>query len=479
MKTLLILLSIVFLSYYVQAQWQPDVRVTNDPGSSGRPIIAVSNNFLHIVWNDNRDGNHGIYYKRSMDSGLNWSADIRLTNTPGTSQYVNIIANGSNVHVVWQNNFEGNAEIYYVRSTNEGANWSINSRLTNDPGLSRAPALSFSNQNIYVVWLDNRDGNNEIYFKNSTNEGISWNADTRLTNDPAISILPKISSTSSSIHIVWSDGRFGTGAYEIMYKRSTDYGNTWETDVRLSNEIYFSNNPDIAVSGSNVISVWEVADSNSDLFSRRSTNNGATWDALYRLTNDPAGSGEPSAAIINSTIHLVWQESRFGEYEIFYKRSTDAGINWEQDTRLTNDSANSVTPKVVLSGSIVHVVWSDTRDGNFEVYYKRNPTGNVNGITNTNSEIPGRFSLYQNYPNPFNPLTKIKFSIPSVGNGRDRSVIKIYNSLGHEVQVLVNESLQPGTYEVDWDASNFPSGVYFYELVSGNFVQTKKMVLLK
>jgi len=101
------------------------------------------------------------------------------------------------------------------------------------------------------------------------------------------------------------------------------------------------------------------------------------------------------------------------------------------------------------------------------------------GINQISNEIPAQFSLSQNYPNPFNPVTKIKFSIPSVSNGRDRSVIKIYNILGYEVHVLVNESLQPGTYEVDWDASNYPSGVYFYELASGNFIQTKKMVLLK
>jgi photosystem II stability/assembly factor-like uncharacterized protein len=101
------------------------------------------------------------------------------------------------------------------------------------------------------------------------------------------------------------------------------------------------------------------------------------------------------------------------------------------------------------------------------------------GVNQIGNEIPGNFNLSQNYPNPFNPVTKIKFSIPSVGNGRDRSVIKIYNSLGREIQVLVNQSLQPGTYEVDWDASNFPSGVYFYELNSGEFVETKKMMLIK
>ncbi len=88
--------------------------------------------------------------------------------------------------------------------------------------------------------------------------------------------------------------------------------------------------------------------------------------------------------------------------------------------------------------------------------------------------------MQQNYPNPFNPSTKIKFDIPSVGNGRDRSVqLKIYDVLGKEAATLVNEHLKPGVYEADWNAENFPSGVYFYKLESGSFTETKKMLLIK
>jgi len=106
-------------------------------------------------------------------------------------------------------------------------------------------------------------------------------------------------------------------------------------------------------------------------------------------------------------------------------------------------------------------------------------TSMLTGINQLSNEIPAQFFLSQNYPNPFNPVTKIRFQIPSAGSGHYHSVLKIYNSLGHEVKTLINESLPPGTYEVDWDASNYPSGIYFYELTSGGFIQTKKMVLIK
>ncbi len=107
------------------------------------------------------------------------------------------------------------------------------------------------------------------------------------------------------------------------------------------------------------------------------------------------------------------------------------------------------------------------------------------GVNVINNSLPSNFSLSQNYPNPFNPQTKIKFSIPlsrgvtaEGGRGVFVSLI-IYDLLGREVTTLVNEELKPGTYEVDWDGSNYSSGVYFYKLEAGDFTETKKMVLMK
>jgi hypothetical protein len=100
----------------------------------------------------------------------------------------------------------------------------------------------------------------------------------------------------------------------------------------------------------------------------------------------------------------------------------------------------------------------------------------------TISEIePETFSLFQNYPNPFNPTSKIKFSIP-LNKGGERGLfmrLTIYDLLGREVATLVNEQLKPGTYEVEWDGTNYPSGVYFYKLSTDSYNESKKMVLIK
>ena len=96
-----------------------------------------------------------------------------------------------------------------------------------------------------------------------------------------------------------------------------------------------------------------------------------------------------------------------------------------------------------------------------------------------NYGVPTEYKLEQNYPNPFNPTTKIRYSIPNVGTELTLSVLKVYDILGNEVATLVNEQKAPGYYEVDFNASQIASGVYIYRLLSGNFISTKKMLMLK
>lgn len=111
--------------------------------------------------------------------------------------------------------------------------------------------------------------------------------------------------------------------------------------------------------------------------------------------------------------------------------------------------------------------------GNFSVVKISADSGLV-GISGSN-EIPADYDLSQNYPNPFNPVTKINFSIPAA----EFVTLSVYDVMGREVAVLVNESLKPGSYESEWNAKNSTSNIYFYKLTAGSFTQTKSMILIK
>jgi hypothetical protein len=106
------------------------------------------------------------------------------------------------------------------------------------------------------------------------------------------------------------------------------------------------------------------------------------------------------------------------------------------------------------------------------------PTGIKSDEIKNNS-----FKLYQNYPNPFNPTTKIRYSIPSVethsGASQQNVLLKMYDVLGNEIATLVNEEKSPGEYEVEFNAKGLASGIYFYRLIAGENIISKKMILIK
>jgi hypothetical protein len=122
--------------------------------------------------------------------------------------------------------------------------------------------------------------------------------------------------------------------------------------------------------------------------------------------------------------------------------------------------------------------------GNFDIDSMDVKFKNGNPVSNEDEDFNAHsFNLEQNYPNPFNPTTKIKFTIPTVIASEAKQsqlvTLKVYDVLGSEVATLVNENKPAGVYEVEFNAINLPSGIYFYQLSSGSHNQVKQMVLLK
>ncbi len=475
----LFLIFLFAIAVNIYPQWQHDKRLTNDPNfsylSAGNAwCIAASGDVVHVIWFDDRDGNNEIYYKRSTNRGTSWGNDIRLTNSTGSSEAPSLFASGTEVYIAWQDLRDGNDEIYFKRSLNEGINWEADTRLTNNSSNSWYPSISVFGQLVHVVWQENRDGNDEIYYKQSTDKGINWGSDIRLTNNLNLSWTPTISVSGPNVNAFWGDNR--PGVLNVFYKRSTDGGMSWGTDTPLTFSNFSAWDASTSATGQVVhIAYREYIGGNSEIFYKQSLNGGVNWEPAIQLTQDSAESVGPSIAVSGLVVHIVWWKNHGGNWEIYYKRSNDGGINWGSDTRLTNNSGNSYFPSITISGSVAHVLWCDERDGNFEIYYMRDSTGNPIGIQPISIETPNDFQLVQNYPNPFNPDTKINFSLPVTGNVK----LEIFDILGRSINTIVNEELNAGSYSVNWDASNYPSGIYFYRLEGSDFIETKKMVLIK
>ncbi len=352
----------------------------------------------------------------------------------GTTQELNAVRLSNNVY---QNNIAiaGNNGTVLV-SSNTGLNW-----------ISKTPVTGANLNAIdHSYWLFAVGDNGTILY---ANELITGNLVSRTSGTTRNLRGVSISIVSNQRIIVVGDK--GT----IL--RSTNTGFDWENvsipDTTFNFYAISQRNPYTTQNGDRFVAVG----SNGRIY--KSTDIGATWQqkssgttntlrSIYFLTLD---SGV--AVGDNGTVRLT----------------TNGGETWFTDPYFNSPSTrNYKTVSCVHKQTNTYYAMSDSL-----FYVSDIPI--IAGINIISSEIPENFSLSQNYPNPFNPMTKIKFQLPNKGFVN----LKVFDMLGKEVGILVNEDLSAGTYEYEWNAVNLPSGIYFYRLYTGNYTETKKMILVK
>jgi hypothetical protein len=397
---------------------------------------------------DNRDSHGDIYYKRSTNNGTTWGSDTKLTvqsSDADKAYYPSLTVIDSFAHVVWYNNTGGNCDIYYKRSTNRGANWGSSTRLTTNASTQQYSSIAVFDSFVHVVWVDYRDRDYEIYYKRSTNRGVNWGSDTRLTNSHGISNSTCVAISDSFVHVVWQDTRDNWPETEIYYKKSTNNGSNWGSDTRLTNDAdYYSSHPSVAVS--------------------------------------------------NSNVHVVWHDTRPGNMEIYYKNSANSGVTWGSDTRITNNNAMSISPCVSVTGTIVHVVWNDNRDENWEVYYKNNSDADktednrksyANKSSKTNPQIVDNngnsfFTKLHVYNNPIREHAIIEYSIPASRYIR----LRLFDISGRIINTLFKGKRPSGTHIIRWSAHDdlgklLAPGIYSLVLEMDEKITTEKILIVR
>ena len=300
--------------------------------------------------------------------------------------------------------------------------------------------IQFFNDSVGWASTSSSSTYNNLYFTN--NGGITWNLNV------------------DSIYDFWFTD-MNTGWYIIDDKiyHTTNAGTSWSLQH--------------SDSGNNLLSLY---------FYNQDLGWVAGYDGYILHTNN---SGTPvelvsfSASLQGNNVNLRWitaSELNNNGFEI-HKLRYRQDDNWEtlgfvEGNGTTTDlNTYSFYDKNLSPGKYTYRLKQIDFDGTFEY---SNAIEVIVGI-------PSEFSLEQNYPNPFNPVTKIKFSVPQIASNFSVSKIslKIYDLLGREIAILVNEEKPAGIYEVEFNANNFSSGTYFYRLQAGDFVVTRKLSLLK
>jgi hypothetical protein len=210
-------------------------------------------NLVHVLWEDDTPGNSDILYRRD---GADFDpTTINLGNNAGFSGSPAAVVSSNNVHVGWHDNTSGNLEVLYRRSTDGGATFGPTINLSMNPLASSGPTVAVTGSSVYVLWVDNTTGINDILYRMSTNGGTSFVESAKnLSSDGRNSVNPAIGAAGNNVHVTWQDN-----FSEILYRKSINEGNTFPNIIKNSSSNTGSSfNPSIAAIARQKFRKWMI-----------------------------------------------------------------------------------------------------------------------------------------------------------------------------------------------------------------------------
>ena len=353
--------------------WSEDKRVGNWIYPAYAPRVAVSGDMIHVIWKQrfySKFTHHEVCYVRSTDGGVSWSDSVLLSVTDGVESIrPDVAVEDNNVYVVWEDwSSMSWGGIYFRKSTDGGTTWQdiipVALRGVDDYDYY-CPTIAQRDSEIYVAYNTN-DASEEssLRFKRSVDYGETWETEVLVSENPEEGHWLKLVLNNQGLHI--SHG-FGL---RIYYNRSTDWGDSWSEDVLISDmDSSAAQWPSIGTDANGGVYVTWFDYKHSpypwtgDIFLRRSTDNGQTWDSIMVLT-DNHFCVESDVCADKSSAHVVWHDERQGDgnIEIYHRRSTDSGFSWEQEDRLTEALYASVDPSITTDKAKLYMTWVDDRD---------------------------------------------------------------------------------------------------------------------
>jgi hypothetical protein len=485
-------------------------QVNNEAGSSWQDypdIAANSNGNYVVVWRDERHGDYDVYAQLFSTNGP-MGANFRVNDDNGNSlQGANTVAidNAGNFIIVWQDERNGNADIYAQRCTSNGTKVGANFLVNDQSGasLQSHPAIAIdANGNFIVVWQDDRNGNWDIYAQRFNSNGTKQGSNFRVNegNEGGRQYNPAaVMDGSGKFVIVWQDQR--NGHWDIYAQRYASNGIKQGSNFKVNDDsgIRAQIVPAIAMDvNGNFIVVWnDERTEDYDIYAQRYANNAATIGTNMRINQDGAGNQQfnPAIAIDNEgNFVIVWQDFRNGYYDshltyynsdIYAQRFDNQGSMIGENYRVDNDSntKNQQVPNIELVNNQIYYVWFDSRiPGQGYDIFSRIDEFKSTAVEDHQSDdlIIENFQLFQNYPNPFNPNTAIRYTLsqPSYVS------LKVYNMTGQVIANLVKNYQVTGEHQIEWNAllangEQASSGIYWCHLKVGNMVQVRKMILAK
>lgn len=411
---------------------------------------AICTGYLGLSLRTTDNGQTWINYNSSFTSEILGDVEFKDANIGLITGYGNFYFKTTNAGQNWTKFYLGGSNTEFGAMAYAGSNtWYV--------GANAYPRrLVYKTTNAGTTWDSCNaeiDYMTDLKFINeNTGFGVSkYNTFVKTTNG-GINRFVNNSLGSNNFSVNFIDENTGYVGGEGLLKKTTNGGITFVAESINGMDVKFINKDTLFVSG------YSRVNQNYIGIIWKSTNAGVSWVPHYL---------PPNSYFLGKLQFPDAYTGYFYEDGGIQLKTTNAGENWFQIRGVElAKSVNFINSETGYAVGYAGVIAKTTNGG-------------ASTFINTNESVAQSFSLYQNYPNPFNPSTKIKFDLPENGNRKLPVKVIIFDILGRMLETLLDENLPAGVHEINWNASRYAAGVYFYMLLTDGIKETKKMILIK
>jgi hypothetical protein len=351
--------------------WSSPTNISNSGGESKRPAVAVgADGAVHVVWEDQSPGNWEILYA-SREAGGDWSPPANVSNNPGGSfrPAVAVGPDGS-VHVAWHDDTFGNYEILYATKP-PGGEWSTPTNISNSSGWSYWPSIAVgADGSVYVAWHDNTPGNWEVMSASRAPEG-PWSPATNVSGSVGTSFIPRLFPESDgSVNAVWQDNT--SRAWDI-FSATRPLGGPWSAAVNISGSD--GDSAPFAAAQSldgSLHVVWRESEPGGPRLLSATKSPGGPWSPPEDVSGPVGGTGSFLIGVgKDGSLSLLWDDLTLGNREVSFSSKAPGGP-WSPPFNVSDSPADSTLGGLATGGDgSLHVVWQDGPPGKGDIFYSQ------------------------------------------------------------------------------------------------------------
>lgn len=398
-----IIISIVLVlsaSLQGEAYYQEDY---NNNSLQWFPSLAADNDSVYVVWADERNGNYtrimngqphksgDIYFsKGTFQNGWVFDRNIRINNIKGSTGHgsPSIGVDNNDLYLVWEDDRFGFEEIYFAYSLKSNINFSRDSQVISEPESKVLPFIAVKNRTVYVSIMNKNNWDIEFTEGYSINGIYRFEKPARVNDDPAGNwhYAPSlVADDENNIYITWLDAR--NNNYDIYFSHAKKENGNWYfgKNIKVNDDTVNASQytPSIAYDNGSVYIVWYDA-RNGDLDIYMSTgrfeNNSWKFGSNIRVNDDPGNSSQmhPEIAVSKDEIFIAWEDERDGDFNIYFSNGNkkNGSFGFSKNIKVNDIKGNHFSPKIKAVGESVYLVWQAEVNDNGDIYFSQ---GKYNG----------------------------------------------------------------------------------------------------